>query len=58
MTTNLNLTQMVNSYKLMRSSIEIKEKRFGIEPEMTAKLTKIPKIRSYEVSISCNGGTN
>jgi hypothetical protein len=49
---------MENSYKLMRSSIAIKEKRFGIEPEMTAKLTKIPKIRSYEVSISCNGGTN
>ena len=61
MMTNLNLTDMETCYKLIRSSIakeiEIKENRFGIEPEITAKLSKIPKIRIYEVGISYYGRT-
>lgn len=61
MMTNLNLTDMETCYKLIRSSIaksiNIKENRFGIEPEITAKLAKIPKIRIYEVGISYYGRT-
>ena len=61
MMTNLNLTDMETCYKLIRSSIakniEIKENRFGIEPEITAKLARIPKIRIYEVGISYYGRT-
>jgi glycosyltransferase involved in cell wall biosynthesis len=61
MLTNLNLTDMETCYKLIRSSIakkiEIKEKRFGIEPEITAKLAKIKPIRIYEVGISYYGRT-
>lgn len=61
MMTNLNLTDMETCYKLIRSSIAknitIKERRFGIEPEITAKLAKIPKIRIYEVGISYYGRT-
>ncbi len=59
--TNLNLTDMETCYKLIRSSIakniEIKENRFGIEPEITAKLARIKKIRIYEVGISYYGRT-
>ena len=59
--TNLNLTDMETCYKLIRSSIakeiKIKEKRFGIEPEITAKLAKIKGIRIYEVGISYYGRT-
>lgn len=61
MMTNLNLTDMETCYKLIRSSIakeiNIQEKRFGIEPEITAKLAKIPKIKIYEVGISYYGRT-
>jgi glycosyltransferase involved in cell wall biosynthesis len=61
MMTNLNLTDMETCYKLIRSSIAkqltIKEKRFGIEPEITAKLSKIPRIKIYEVGISYYGRT-
>lgn len=61
MMTNLNLSDMETCYKLIRSShaksIKITEKRFGIEPEITAKLAKIPKIRIYEVGISYYGRT-
>ena len=61
MMTNLNLTDMETCYKLIRSSIAksivIKENRFGIEPEITAKLAKIKKIRIYEVGISYYGRT-
>ena len=61
MLTNLNLTDMETCYKLIRTSIakgiNIKEKRFGIEPEITAKLAKIKKIRIYEVGISYYGRT-
>lgn len=61
MMTNLNLTDMETCYKLMRTSIAknitIKENRFGIEPEITAKLSKVKGIRIYEVGISYYGRT-
>jgi len=61
MMTNLNLSDMETCYKLIRSSIAksitIKEKRFGIEPEITAKLARVPKVRIYEVGISYYGRT-
>lgn len=59
--TNLNLTDMETCYKLIRSNIAknitIRENRFGIEPEITAKLARIPKIKIYEVGISYYGRT-
>jgi glycosyltransferase involved in cell wall biosynthesis len=59
--TNLNLTDMETCYKLIRTSIakeiNIKENRFGIEPEITAKLAKIKRIKIYEVGISYYGRT-
>lgn len=59
--TNLNLTDMETCYKLIRSSmakqITITESRFGIEPEITAKLARIPSVRIYEVGISYYGRT-
>tara|TARA_B100001063_G_scaffold243989_1_gene275766 strand:- start:1001 stop:1714 length:714 start_codon:yes stop_codon:yes gene_type:complete len=61
MFTNLNLSDMETCYKLFKSeflkSIELKENRFGFEPEVTAKISKIPKIRIYEVGISYYGRT-
>jgi glycosyltransferase involved in cell wall biosynthesis len=61
MMTNLNLTDMETCYKLMRTSIAkkitIRERRFGIEPEITAKLAKVKGIRIYEVGISYYGRT-
>lgn len=61
MMTNLNLTDMETCYKLMRSSIAknitITENRFGIEPEITAKLARVPKVKIYEVGISYYGRT-
>lgn len=58
---NLNLTDMETCYKLfntnMLQSLQLKEKRFGFEPEVTAKIAKIPKIRIYEVGISYYGRT-
>ncbi len=61
MCTNLNLTDMETCYKLfnttMLKSLHLKEKRFGFEPEVTAKMSKIPKIRIYEVGISYYGRT-
>lgn len=61
MLTNLNLTDMETCYKLCRreviQSLDLKEKRFGFEPEVTAKLSRIPKIRIYEVGISYYGRT-
>jgi glycosyltransferase involved in cell wall biosynthesis len=57
--TNLNLTDMETGFKSFRSeiikSIKLKEKRFGFEPEVTAKISKIPGIRIYEVGISYYG---
>ena len=59
--TNLNLTDMETCYKLfntiMLQSLVLKEKKFGFEPEVTAKIAKIPKIRIYEVGISYYGRT-
>ncbi len=59
--TNLNLTDMETCYKLIRTSIAkkivITEKRFGIEPEITAKISRIPKVKIYEVGISYYGRT-
>ena len=60
-TTNLNLTDMETCYKLFRTSvikkINLTENRFGFEPEVTAKLSRIPKLRIYEVGISYYGRT-
>jgi glycosyltransferase involved in cell wall biosynthesis len=59
--TNLNLTDMETCYKLCKTSIiqaiPLKEQRFGFEPEITAKLARIPEIRIYEVGISYYGRT-
>lgn len=59
--TNLNLTDMETCYKLFRTdiiqSIKLKEKRFGFEPEVTAKISRIPNIRIYEIGISYYGRT-
>lgn len=61
MFTNLNLTDMETCYKLFRTdiiqSLDLKEKRFGFEPEVTAKISRIPNIRIYEVGISYYGRT-
>jgi glycosyltransferase involved in cell wall biosynthesis len=60
MFTNLNLTDMETCYKVFRreiiQGIEIKENRFGFEPEITAKIAKT-NCRIYEVGISYNGRT-
>ncbi len=59
MFTNLNLTDMETCYKLFKAEhlkpLKLKEKRFGFEPEVTAKIAKIKKIRIYEVGISYYG---
>ncbi|MAZ73962.1 MAG: glycosyl transferase [Flavobacteriaceae bacterium] len=61
MFTNLNLTDMETCYKLFRADIlkglSLQEKRFGFEPEVTAKVSRVPKIRIYEVGISYYGRT-
>lgn len=61
MFTNLNLTDMETCYKLIKTdvaqSLNLKEKRFGFEPELTAKLSRVPNIRIYEVGISYYGRT-
>ncbi|MCX6558357.1 MAG: glycosyltransferase family 2 protein [Candidatus Aminicenantes bacterium] len=59
--TNMNLTDMETCYKLFNAkliqSLDLKEKRFGFEPEVTAKISRIPNIRIYEVGISYYGRT-
>ena len=61
MFTNLNLTDMETCYKMintkMAQALKLKENRFGFEPELTAKLSRVPKIRIYEVGISYYGRT-
>lgn len=61
MFTNLNLTDMETCYKLFRreiiQSLDLKEKRFGFEPEVTAKMARVPGVRIYEVGISYYGRT-
>lgn len=59
--TNLNLTDMETCYKLFRreviQSLKLKERRFGFEPEVTAKMSRIPRVKIYEVGISYYGRT-
>lgn len=59
--TNLNLTDMETCYKLFRTpmiqSLKLREKRFGFEPEVTSKISRIPGVRIYEVGISYYGRT-
>ncbi|MCB1120493.1 MAG: glycosyltransferase family 2 protein [Verrucomicrobiae bacterium] len=59
--TNLNLTDMETCYKLFRSDIiknlKLKEERFGFEPEVTAKISRVPNIKIFEVGISYYGRT-
>ncbi|MBL0238581.1 MAG: glycosyltransferase family 2 protein [Saprospiraceae bacterium] len=61
MFTNLNLTDMETCYKLFKSevikSLELNEKRFGFEPEVTSKISRIKNIRIYEIGISYYGRT-
>ena len=61
MFTNLNLTDMETCYKLFSAdvikNISLNEKRFGFEPEVTAKISRIKEIRIYEVGISYFGRT-
>lgn len=61
MFTNLNLTDMETCYKLFKSdiikSIDLREARFGFEPEVTAKIARFKGIRIYEVGISYYGRT-
>ena len=61
MFTNLNLTDMETCYKVMKREvvkrITLEENRFGFEPEITAKIAKIPDIVIYEVGISYYGRT-
>ena len=60
MFTNLDLTDMESGYKVFRreiiQSIPIEENRFGFEPEITAKISKL-RCRIYEVGISYHGRT-
>ena len=61
--TNLNLTDMETGYKVFRGNIirqlasDLRSKRFGFEPEITAKISKIENVRIYEVGISYFGRT-
>lgn len=61
MFTNLNLTDMETCYKLFKrdliQAIPLKEKRFGFEPEVTARISRVTNIRIYEVGISYYGRT-
>ncbi len=62
MLTNLNLTDIETCYKVFRKEvldqITMEENRFGFEPEITAKISKIrPRVRIYEVGISYYGRT-
>jgi glycosyltransferase involved in cell wall biosynthesis len=61
MFTDLNLTDMETCYKLFRRDIiqglKLEENRFGFEPEVTAKVARVPNVRIYEVGISYYGRT-
>lgn len=61
MFSRLNLTDMETCYKVFRrdiiQQIRLRENRFGFEPEVTAKVARVPKIRIYEVGISYYGRT-
>lgn len=57
----LNLSDMETCYKLIKSDIlknlNLNENRFGFEPEVTQKVSRIPKVKIYEVGISYYGRT-
>jgi hypothetical protein len=59
--TQLNLTDMETGYKMFRTEvlkkITLKENRFGFEPEVTAKVSRITGIRIYEVGVAYYGRT-
>ena len=59
--TNLNLTDMETCYKMFRAPVikglQLKENRFGFEPEVTAKMSRVKGVRIYEVGISYYGRT-
>lgn len=59
--TGLNLTDMETGYKMFRTEmlkqVRLKENRFGFEPEVTAKISRIKNIRIYEVGIAYYGRT-
>jgi len=59
--TNLNLTDMETCYKMWKADIvkkvSLKENRFGFEPEVTAKVSRVAGVRIYEVGISYYGRT-
>ncbi|MEO0470651.1 MAG: glycosyltransferase family 2 protein [Bacteroidota bacterium] len=61
MFTGLNLTDMETCYKMFKreiiQSLSLQEKRFGFEPEVTAKVARVPGVRIYEVGISYYGRT-
>lgn len=61
MVTNLNISDMESCYKVFRreviEKIRLKSNRFGFEPEVTAKIAKLPDVRIYEVPISYSGRT-
>ena len=61
MCTNFDLTDMETGYKVFRREvlerITIEEDRFGVEPELTAKVARIDDIRLFEVGISYAGRT-
>lgn len=63
MMTNINLTDMETCYKVFRGELirditpKLVSKRFGFEPEVTARLSKIPGLRFYEVGVSYYGRT-
>jgi len=61
--TNLNLTDMETGYKVFKGELirkiapKLESKRFGFEPEITARISKIPNIKIFEVGISYTGRT-
>lgn len=61
MCSNLNLTDMETGYKLFKAdtikSLNLKENRFGFEPEVTAKVSRVPNVRIFEIGISYYGRT-
>ncbi len=63
LSTNLNLSDIETCYKVFRREVieqitpTLKEKRFGIEPELTAKVARIDGVRIYECPISYSGRT-
>lgn len=63
MLTNLNITDMETGYKVFRGDLirtiahKLESKRFGFEPEVTARISKIKNLKLYEVGISYQGRT-